>query len=237
MDLFGQALSDYQSGEFGHDLTIRRDDGHVDAHSPSLYFEKQPFAHEIDLLKRARRPVLDVGCGAGRHLLWLAENEIEATGIDVSAGAVETCRRRGCAQVVQHDIMSDPDARFTSRFVTATLFGNNVGIGGSYAGARTLLERIGDAISPAGELLLTGLDVTQTTNPAHLAYHQRNLKAGRPRGEISMRFEYRGRVGPWTHWYHPEPYELEALARKTGWRVAKIDTSKGVFFSAILGKS
>ncbi|HYA54582.1 MAG TPA: class I SAM-dependent methyltransferase [Thermoplasmata archaeon] len=38
--------------------------------------------------------VLDVGCGAGSNLLYLARNGFEAHGVDLSPGAVEAARRR-----------------------------------------------------------------------------------------------------------------------------------------------
>jgi SAM-dependent methyltransferase len=38
--------------------------------------------------------VLDLGCGLGRHLLLLAAEGFDVTGVDVSPTAIETCRRR-----------------------------------------------------------------------------------------------------------------------------------------------
>jgi SAM-dependent methyltransferase len=39
-------------------------------------------------------PVLDVGCGAGTNVLWLANRGFLATGLDLAPGAIETARRR-----------------------------------------------------------------------------------------------------------------------------------------------
>ena len=51
----------------------------------------------IDLAGRlkaeGRRRVHDLGCGPGRHLLYLAAEGFETTGSDVSPAAVETSRR------------------------------------------------------------------------------------------------------------------------------------------------
>jgi SAM-dependent methyltransferase len=46
------------------------------------------------LKAEGRRRVHDLGCGPGRHLLFLAAEGFEATGSDFSPAAVETCRRR-----------------------------------------------------------------------------------------------------------------------------------------------
>jgi 2-polyprenyl-3-methyl-5-hydroxy-6-metoxy-1,4-benzoquinol methylase len=98
-DVFGDALLDYEAGRHGRMLKIRRDDDHVDLHDPALYFVEAPFEHEVSLLKHTEGRVLDVGCGAGRTLLWLQRRGMRATGIDLSPGAIEVCRRRGCEDV------------------------------------------------------------------------------------------------------------------------------------------
>ncbi|HXH08610.1 MAG TPA: class I SAM-dependent methyltransferase [Alphaproteobacteria bacterium] len=42
--------------------------------------------------QRVRR-VLDLGCGVGRHLLYLARQGFEVHGVDISAAGVERCRK------------------------------------------------------------------------------------------------------------------------------------------------
>jgi SAM-dependent methyltransferase len=43
------------------------------------------------------RPVLDIGCGPGRHVHALARRGVLALGVDVSAGALALARARGAA--------------------------------------------------------------------------------------------------------------------------------------------
>lgn len=237
MDVFGQALLNREAGIHGKMLTIRRDDDHTDSHDPDLYFAGEPFEHEAELLVNAEGPVLDVGCGAGRTLLWLKQKGIKATGIDLSPGAVEVSRLRGCPDVFHGDVMADGlDLLGTRAFQTAVLFGNNVGIGGTIEGAVVLLKRIAQVTKPGGQLFITGLDIAQTDNPLHLDYHRANRSKGRPRGEITMRFEYEGQVGDWVPWFHPEPDELDRLALEAGWDVTGIEPASGPFYAATLRK-
>lgn len=237
MDVFGEALRDRQAGNLGRMLTIRRDDNHTDAHDPGQYFANMPFAHEINLLARIQGPVLDVGCGAGRTLLWLERQGIEATGIDLSSGAVAVSRSRGCKDVRHSNFMTDSLDMFAEQtFQTVVLFGNNVGIGGTIEGAADLLHRIIQLTQPGGHVVITGLDIAQTENPRHLEYHRANRSKGRPRGEITMRFEYEGHIGDWVPWFHPEPDELEGLAGKTGWDIVEIKPASGPFYAATLRK-
>jgi SAM-dependent methyltransferase len=46
------------------------------------------------LKAEGRRRVHDLGCGPGRHLLFLAAEGFEVSGSDFSPAALETCRRR-----------------------------------------------------------------------------------------------------------------------------------------------
>ena len=50
--------------------------------------------------------VLDVACGSGRHLRWLAEQGFAVTGIDRDAAALEPLGTRG--RIVVADIEADP---------------------------------------------------------------------------------------------------------------------------------
>ena len=52
------------------------------------------------LLTRIRGPVLDVGCGPGRHLHELAACGVFALGVDLSPAAVELATGRGVRAVV-----------------------------------------------------------------------------------------------------------------------------------------
>ncbi|MEP1535424.1 MAG: class I SAM-dependent methyltransferase [Paracoccaceae bacterium] len=236
-DIFGVALVDCDAGNIGHTLTIRRDDDHVDSHDPSLYFTKEPFEHEAALLHRAAERVLDVGCGAGRPLLWLKQRGVNVTGIDLSPGAIDVCRRRGCEDVRLVDIMSSATETLKdAEFQTAVLFGNNVGIVGTLDGARHFFRRLARAMYPDGHLPITGLDIAQTCDPRHLTYHQWNRVLGRPIGEITMRFENQDMIGSWVRWFYPTPDELREIAVETGWSVKELGSTYGPFYSAVLGK-
>jgi malonyl-CoA O-methyltransferase len=51
--------------------------------------------------------VLDLGCGTGRHALWLASHGADVTAVDFSAGMLAEARRKPGAEVVrfiEHDL-------------------------------------------------------------------------------------------------------------------------------------
>jgi SAM-dependent methyltransferase len=100
------------------------------------------------VLARARGPVLDVGCGPGRHVHALARRGVLAVGVDVSPVAVALARRRG-ATVLEASIFDRlPGA---GRWRTALLLDGNVGIGGR---PEALLRRLATLLAPDGRVLV-----------------------------------------------------------------------------------
>jgi SAM-dependent methyltransferase len=100
------------------------------------------------VLARARGPVLDVGCGPGRHVHALARRGVLAVGVDVSPVAVALARRRG-ATVLEASIFDRlPGA---GRWRTALLLDGNIGIGGC---PDALLRRLARLLARGGCVLL-----------------------------------------------------------------------------------
>jgi SAM-dependent methyltransferase len=96
------------------------------------------FAHLI----RPRGTVLDLACGSGRHLRWLAAQGFRLTGVDRDAAAVAPLRE--VAEIVVADLESGPwplaERRFDGIVVTNYLW-------------RALLPTIGGALADGGVLI------------------------------------------------------------------------------------
>jgi SAM-dependent methyltransferase len=103
---------------------------------------------ERALLEFVVPPVLDVGCGPGRHVVALAEKGIVALGVDVSGLAVHAARGAGAAALQRSVFDRIPGA---GRWGTALLLDGNVGIGGA---PRTLLRRLRGLIRAGGRALV-----------------------------------------------------------------------------------
>ncbi|MCW5636577.1 MAG: class I SAM-dependent methyltransferase [Rubrivivax sp.] len=86
--------------------------------------------------------VLDLACGSGRHLRWLAERGWRVTGVDRDAEAVAPLR--GLAEIVVADIEGGPwpleGRQFGGIVVTNYLW-------------RPLMPRIAEALAPGGVLV------------------------------------------------------------------------------------
>lgn len=93
-------------------------------------------------------PVLDVGCGPGRHLRALAARGVFALGVDLSPVAVELAVSGGGRAIVG-DIFDELPGGGSWR--SALLLDGNIGIGGS---PERLLARLGALLQESGEVLV-----------------------------------------------------------------------------------
>lgn len=213
-------FGDYAAGR-GKPVVIRRDDDYLDEGDwPGAYVGPPLPAVEEDLLGRLRGRVLDVGCGPGRHLLWLQGCGVEAVGIDYSPGTVEVARQRGCRQV---QVMAVTALEFPAgSFDGVILLGNNVGLAGTVAATEGLLRHLSGLVRPGGLLIGQTRDPLATQNPAHLAYHEANRRRGLPPGQVRIRLEYDGLVGEWLDLLMLQPGALTDLLDRTGWEVEEL---------------
>jgi SAM-dependent methyltransferase len=113
-------------------------------------------ATDRQLLTGVRGPVLDVGCGPGRHLHALAARGVFALGVDLSPVAVDLARGGGARAIVASIFDELPGS---GAWRSALLLDGNIGIGGAPA---RLLARIGTLLSDDGEVIVE-LDPPETT--------------------------------------------------------------------------
>ena len=99
VDSYGEQLWSYfKTGEPKTEI-IERDDGFMSLgkYGGGLYFSEyrnwDPI--EKEAMKHAKGRVLDIGCGAGRHSLYLQRKGLDVTGIDNSPLAIKVSRLRG----------------------------------------------------------------------------------------------------------------------------------------------
>jgi SAM-dependent methyltransferase len=112
------------------------------------------------VLARVEAPVLDVGCGPGRHVAALARRGVLALGVDISPAAVRHARARGAAAIQRSVFARVPG---TGTWRSALLLDGNIGIGGV---PEVLLARIRTLLAPGGAALVEleppGLGIRRT---------------------------------------------------------------------------
>lgn len=138
----------YESAlEAGGALTARHADGLIQTLAVHQWLADADSVDER-LIERARGPVLDVGCGPGRHVSALVRRGVPALGLDASPLAVRLASERG-ATAVQGDVFSL--GLETGVWETVLLLDGNVGIGGDPV---ALLRRAAEFLTPMGSILV-----------------------------------------------------------------------------------
>lgn len=141
-DALGLAMLDYQRGGLRGDCRYVDGAETVDAHIHENYFgdPSQWKGATKRLLDSLEGPVVDVGCGAGNHALYLQKRVDDVVAFDVSPGAVRAARERGVEDAVVADMFDMPFRR--DRFRSAWMYGTQLGLAGSLAGVSALLAEL-----------------------------------------------------------------------------------------------
>jgi len=234
-DAFGQKLWAAFKGDQVFEI-VERDDGYIDAMSLKGYFSNFKGWHSIEqkAMEHVKGRVLDIGCGAGRHSLYLQKRGFDVLGIDISPLAVKICQERGLGQV---EIMSIEEADFPiNSFDTIIMMGNNFGLFGSFKKARRLLRGFHKMTSKNAVIIAATRDPYKTENPAHLEYHKSNRAKERMAGQVRIRSRFRKYVGRWFDYLMVSKEEMREILKGTGWKVRQFIDSENANYIAIIEK-
>ena len=191
--------------------------------------------HQRLAIQHAAGRVLDVGCGAGRHSLYLQGQGHDVLGTDISPLAIQTCQHRGLTNAIV-----TPITQLSSKmgiFDTILMMGHNFGLVGNYKRAKWLLRRFAAMTTPTAKIIAETMDPYQTEEPCHLAYHQFNRDRGRMAGQLKLRVRYRQYATPWFDYLFVSKAEMEDILDETAWQVERyIDATNTPTYVAILVK-
>jgi hypothetical protein len=121
-------------------------------------------------------------------------------------------------------------------FDTLLMMGNNFGLFGSFKQAKHLLRTFHKMTSSNGRIIAESVDPYKTTDPFHLAYHERNRRLGRMPGQVRIRVRYRGYIGVWFDYLLVSRSEMKIIVKGTGWKVTRFIGAKGPAYTGIVEK-
>ena len=233
-DAFGQEIWACYKGEEASEV-VERDDGYFNASlGPRLYFLEYEDWNPIErkAMEFVKRRILDIGCGAGRHSLYLQNKGFDVLGIDSSPLAIKVCKLRGLkkARVMPiEELNFKPDS-----FDTLIMMGSNFGLFGSFEKARRLLKKLHKMTSRNGLIIASTRDTYKTDIADHLEYHKRNREKGRMAGQLRVRIRFRKCVGRWFDYLIVSKKEMEEILKGTGWKIKEfIDSGDSAYIAAI----
>jgi SAM-dependent methyltransferase len=235
-DTFGLYLMDAHRGRDVPHI-IERDDGHINTsiNSTHTYFsahsewpqpEQQAIAH-------AHGTVLDVGCGAGRHSLYLQSQGRRVIAVDISPLVVQMATERGVKNAFVSDASSVAPGE---RIDTILLLGNGLGLFGTPLNAKAQLARYHGFTGDEATIIMDSVDPHASTNPSHTAYHRRNRRKGLLIGQIRIRHRYEVYASPWFDFFMASLDETQCILEGTGWTIQETINAGDPHYWMILRK-
>ncbi len=234
-DAFGQLILAYYQGKEVFEIW-ERDDGYISVDLPKTYFSEYEdwVLHQKQAMEFVKGRVLDIGCGAGRHSLYLQKKGFDVLGIDVSPLAVKVCRLRGLKKA---KVMSIEEADFKpSSFDSVIMMGNNFSLFGNFKKARRLLKKFHSITSKDALIIAETRDPYKTDSPSYLEYYEFNKRRGRMSGQLRGRVRFEKYIGKWFDWLMVSKKEMKKILKGTGWKIKKFIDSEDSQYIAIIEK-
>tara|TARA_R110002073_G_scaffold95059_2_gene220915 strand:- start:7894 stop:8589 length:696 start_codon:yes stop_codon:yes gene_type:complete len=155
-DVFGKAILDYQNGNYTENITTSTSISDEDILPiPYLFrqFSEMPNI-EQKALQLAKGEILDVGCGAGSHSLYLQKKGLSVKSIDISKGAIETCKLRGLKNAHVLNVLDE-----TETFDTILMLMNGSGFFESLERTPHVLNHLKGLLKKNGQIFIDSSDI------------------------------------------------------------------------------
>ncbi len=213
-DIFGQAMKAYYYHQDPEEIIVHSPDFDDDI-IPVAYlfrsYDQMPPIEQI-ALSHCSGKVLDVGCGAGSHSLYLQEDrQLKVTAIDTSLGAIEVSRLRGVRQTQQiafQDFQGD-------QFDTLLFLMNGTGIIGRLKQIDEFFTKIRQVLHPDGQVLIDSSDLSFLFDKDEDGGIWMDLSKGYY-GEVTFEMSYKDfRSAPFV-WLYLDYRTLALAASKNG---------------------
>ena len=213
-DVFGEALQDFYDKKYSEDIVVQATDFDDDTIPvPYLFrdYSEMPLI-EQKALQMAHGTVLDIGCGAGSHSLYLQEQGHDVTAIDISQGAIKICQKRGVKKATTKDILSLTAVSFD----TLLLLMNGSGIIGKLDKISNFLNHLKTLLKPGGQVLLDSSNIAYLFEEEDGGFWIDTTKAYY--GEMQYQLKYKNQSSDWFDWLYLDFDTLQKACEASAWK-------------------
>ncbi|WP_452223756.1 class I SAM-dependent methyltransferase [Lacinutrix chionoecetis] len=216
-DLFGKALLDFYNNNSPEDIITATNISGEDVLPVDYLFRDFSNMPKIEqkALTLCKGSVLDVGCGAGSHSLWLQEQELTVKAIDVSKGAIKVCKARG---VLNAELKALLDEKQT--FDTILLLMNGTGIFQTIKKIPEYLEHLKSLLNNNGQILIDSSDIKYMFEDEDGGFWQ-DLNSGYY-GELDYFLSYKGEKESPMKWLYLDFSTLNIACASVGLQCEKV---------------
>jgi len=214
-DIFGKAISAF----FHH-----KDETEITVHSPDFDDDVIPVPYlfrnynempllEQEALNNCSGRVLDVGCCAGSHSIYLQnERNLEVLSIDISEGAVEICKLRGVKDARSIDYFDLKNEQFD----TILLLMNGTGIIGKLEYLDAFFQHTKGLLKPGGQVLIDSSDLSYLFDADEDGGIWVDMQ-GSYYGELEFNISYKNETSKKFNWLYLDYNTLEMAAINNGY--------------------
>jgi len=219
IDIFGNAMLDYLLKKNDENIITYSSVAEQDTIPVPYLFRDYKAMPKIEqkALQLCKGKVLDIGCGAGSHSVYLQNKNLEVTALDASKGAIEVCKKRGIKKTICSDVLNFDRQKFD----TLLLLMNGIGIVGKLKKLETYLSHLKTLLNPNGQILLDSSDIIYMFDedddggywiPTDKDYY----------GEVDFQMEYKGEKSSEFPWLYLDYSTLQNAANYNGFKCKMI---------------
>ncbi|MHA7060017.1 class I SAM-dependent methyltransferase [Aquimarina sp. M1] len=212
-DIFGQAIKDFYNKEYSEDIIVQAPDFDDDIIPIPYLFRRYKEMPKIEqnALDLCYGNVLDVGCGAGSHSLFLQEEKrLNVHAIDISTGAIEICKKRGVSNATVQDIFYLKEVQYD----TLLFLMNGSGIIGKLDKIDRFFSKIKKLLKPNGQILIDSSDISYLFSEEDGSFWV-DASAGYY-GEMQYKLRYKKVASDWFDWLYIDYNTLQYAANANG---------------------
>lgn len=211
-DLFGKAILDYQTKNNPQDLITETSISEADEMSVAYLFRNFDEMPKIEqkALQLSKGKILDVGCGAGSHSLYLQEKGFDVVSIDISQNTIKACELRGLKKAKIQDVMTLENEKFD----TILLLMNGTGIFGKLNQITSYLKKLKSLLNDGGQILIDSSDLIYMYDQDEEGAFE--VPANGYYGELTFTVHYKGETEKPFNWLYLDYNTLQNAANANG---------------------